>query len=59
MDNKSYTVQIEFNDREGEFYIPLPEEILGDIVSLGWTMDDELEWIDNQDGSFIIKKKEQ
>lgn len=28
------------------------------IEKLGWKEDDVLEWIDNKDGSFIIKKSE-
>ena len=28
------------------------------IADMGWTTDDDLEWIDNKDGSFSIKKKE-
>ena len=55
---KRYVVQIQYEDREGEFYIPLPEEMLSDIADLGWTVDDELQWIDNKDGTFTIIKKE-
>lgn len=55
---KRYVVQIQYEDREGEFYIPLPNEMLPDITKLGWTVDDELEWIDNNNGTFSIKKKE-
>jgi len=56
---KRFTVQIEFDVREGEYYIPLPEEMLSDIAELGWTTNDDLEWIENTDGTFTIQKKEQ
>ena len=56
---KTFTVQIKFDVREGDYYIPLPEAMLSDIAELGWTTNDDLEWIDNKDGSFSIKKKEE
>lgn len=56
---KEFIVQIQFDVREGNFYIPLPDDMLADIAALGWTTNDDLEWIDNKDGSFTIKKKEQ
>ena len=55
---KKFIVQIQFDVREGNYYIPLPDDMLSDIAELGWTTDDNLEWIDNKDGSFSIKKKE-
>lgn len=55
---KSCIVQIEFDDREGDYYIQLPEEMLKALAELGWTLDDDLEWIDNEDGTFLLKKKE-
>ena len=54
-----FTVQIQFDIREGNYYIPLPDDMLHLIADLGWTVDDSLEWIDNKDGSFLIKKKEE
>jgi len=59
MNDKNYVVRIQYDVREGDFYIPLPEEMLNDIAELGWTVDDYLEWIDNKDGTYTIKKKEQ
>jgi hypothetical protein len=55
---KKFTVQIQFDVREGDYYIPLPDDMLGLLADLGWTTNDDLEWIDNNDGSFSIKKKE-
>ena len=56
---KTYIVRIEFDEREGEYYIPLPEEMLKTFADLGWSVNDELEWVDNQDGTFLLKKKEE
>jgi hypothetical protein len=55
---KTYTIQIQFDEREGEYYIPLPDEMLKALADLGWNVNDDLEWIDNQDGTFLLKKKE-
>ena len=55
---KTYIVQIEFDEREGEYYIPIPQEMLQTLADLGWNVNDDLEWIDNQDGTFLLKKKE-
>ena len=56
---KRFIVQIQFDVREGDYYIPLPDDMLSLIADLGWTTNDDLEWIDNKDGTFSIKKKEE
>lgn len=56
---KKFIVQIQFDVREGVYYIPLPDDMLSLIADLGWTTNDDLEWIDNKDGTFSIKKKEE
>jgi hypothetical protein len=56
---KKFIVQIQFDVREGDYYIPLPDDMLSLIADLGWTTNDDLEWIDNKDGTFSIKKKEE
>ena len=55
---KTYIVQIEFDEREGEYYIPIPQEMLQTLADLGWSVNDDLEWVDNEDGTFLLKKKE-
>lgn len=49
--SKSYTVPI---DEDG--ILTFPDELMD---SLGWKEGDTLEWIDNQDGSFTLKKLEE
>ena len=56
---KKFIVQIQFDVREGVYYIPLPDDMLSLIADLGWTTNDDLEWIDNKEGTFSIKKKEE
>jgi bifunctional DNA-binding transcriptional regulator/antitoxin component of YhaV-PrlF toxin-antitoxin module len=43
-------------DIDGEFYIEIPEDI---IDSLGWNVEDELEWVINQDNTITLRKKEE
>ena len=49
----SWIVKIEMDGLTGDAYIPVPDD-LSDIV--GWDVDDELEWWDNKDGSYILRK---
>jgi hypothetical protein len=46
---KKFIVQIQFDVREGDYYIPLPDDMLSLIADLGWTTNDDLEWIDNKE----------
>jgi hypothetical protein len=49
----SWIVKIEMDGLTGDAYIPIPDD-LSDIV--GWNVDDELEWIPNDNGSYILRK---
>lgn len=53
--NKSWTLTLEEDPDTGDLMLPLPEECLQD---LGWNTGDTVQWIDNQDGSWTLKKKE-
>ena len=50
---KSYLLDIQ-EDSEGQFIV-LPEE---ELKALDWHPGDVLEWIDNEDDSWTIRKKE-
>jgi hypothetical protein len=50
---KTWTVEIQMDGLSGDAIIPIPDEVL-DLVE--WNLYDELEWIDNKDGSYIIRK---
>lgn len=43
------------DDGSGDLVLPLTDEIM---ESAGWQVGDTLEWIDNKDGTWSIKKKE-
>jgi hypothetical protein len=53
--NKSWIVTLE-TDESGELILPLSDEMLdGTGIGVG----DTVEWIDNKDGSWTLKKKEE
>lgn len=46
-------VKLEEDPLTGELILPLPDEIMEELdIDIG----DELEWIDNEDGTFTIRK---
>ena len=49
--NKTYTSKVE--DYIGELFFKIPDEL---IEELGWEVDDKITWIDNNDGSFSLRK---
>jgi bifunctional DNA-binding transcriptional regulator/antitoxin component of YhaV-PrlF toxin-antitoxin module len=51
----SWTIKLEEDPETGDLIIPFTDEIL---ESAGWKEGDNLEWIDNKDGTWIIKKVE-
>lgn len=52
--SKSWTLEVQ-EDQFGEKFIEFPPEAIAD---LGWKEGDTVEWVDNGDGSWSIKKKE-
>ena len=40
---------------DGDEYIEFPKEVMEEV---GWQEGDVIEWIDNKDGSWTLKKKE-
>jgi hypothetical protein len=54
--NKSWTIKVEdAEDGSGDLILPFPEDLL---ESAGWKEGDTLEWIDNKNGSWTLKKVE-
>lgn len=51
--SKIWTVEIQMDGLTGDAIIPIPDEVM-DLVE--WNLYDTLEWIDNKDGSWIIRK---
>lgn len=50
----SWTLDVQ-RDENGEAFIEFPPEALQDV---GWKEGDEIEWLDNGDGSWTLTKKE-
>ena len=50
-----WTLPIQEDPETGEFILEFPDEVL-EIT--GWTMGDTIVWIDNGDGSWILRKAE-
>lgn len=48
-----WILPIEIDDVSGDYFVTLPNDLLD---KLQWTEDDILEYVDNKDGSFILKK---
>jgi hypothetical protein len=53
--NKSYTVKVEEGEN-GDLLLPLPDEMLNE---LGWKEGDQLDFKDNENGSFSIFRVEE
>lgn len=51
----NYTVQLEWDEKTQEQVLPLSDELLKKV---GWKEGDTLEWIDNKDGTFTLRKVE-
>jgi hypothetical protein len=49
-----YLVSLEEDPETGDLILPFPE---GLCDSLGWEVGDTLDWTENEDGTFSIKKK--
>jgi hypothetical protein len=55
MANKTWTISLEEDLETGELILPLNDEIL---EGTGWKTGDTIDWIDNKDGSWTMKKIE-
>lgn len=53
---KTFNISVQEDKNSGEFYLEFPEEV---VEATGWSVGDELVWIDNKDGSFTLKKKDE
>lgn len=51
--SNTWTVNIEEDSSTGDLLLPLPEDLL---KIQEWKEGDVLEWIDNNDGSWTLKK---
>lgn len=51
--NSDKTLEVKYNKTTKDYYIELPDSLLKEM---SWNIGDELNFIDNKDGSFTIKK---
>lgn len=50
----TYTITLEeADDGSGDLVLPLTDELM---AGAGWQIGDTLEWIDNKDGSWTLRK---
>ena len=55
MANKTWTINLEEDPETGDLILPLNDDIL---EGTGWKTGDSIEWIDNKNGSWTMKKIE-
>lgn len=53
--NNKWIIEVKNKEGTDELFLELPPDALN---QMGWHEDDELEWIDQKDGSWMLKKKE-
>jgi len=53
--SKHWTIKLEEDAETGDLILPFTDEILQEA---GWKEGDTLEWIDNKNGSWTLKKVE-
>ena len=52
---KSWILDVKHDEETDDTFIELPDDL---IKEAGWNLGDNIEWIDNKDGSWTMKKKE-
>jgi hypothetical protein len=52
----SWTVEVVTDPKSGELMLPFPPDLLS---QMGWGEGTDLSWIDNENGTWTIKKKEE
>jgi len=50
-----WTITVEEDPETKELMLPFSDEMLAEV---GWQIGDILEWIDNKDGSWTLRKKD-
>lgn len=55
MEKRRWEVEVQLDEATGELILPLPDDLL---AAQDWKSGDELEWVDNRDGSWTIQKVE-
>ena len=50
-----WSITVEEDPENGDLILPFTDEILSEV---GWKTGDTIEWIDNKDGSWTLRKKD-
>lgn len=53
MSKTSWVITLEEDPETGDLILPLSDEIMD---SAGWKLGDVLEWVDNKDGTWVLRK---
>ena len=53
MSKTNWTLDVKYDEKSGDTFIELPDDLM---LEAGWNLGDDLEWIDNKDGSWTMKK---
>ena len=51
-----WTIIVEEDPETGELLLPFSDELLEQV---GWKIGDTIEWIDNKDGTWTMRKKDE
>lgn len=55
MSRTTWTVDVKYDEETDDTYIMLPDDMM---LAAGWNLGDDIEWIDNKDGTWTMKKIE-
>jgi hypothetical protein len=50
------TLTVKYDEKTGDHYLQFDDDML---AQLGWRVGDELQWIDNKDGSWTLTQQTQ
>jgi hypothetical protein len=53
--NKSWTLEVKEDPENGDAILEFPEDLMEEA---GWKEGDTLDWVDNKNGTYTLKKKE-
>jgi hypothetical protein len=52
---KTFTVTLDYDNESGDVLLPISDEMM---EAAGWNLGDDVEWVDNGNGTWTIKKIE-
>jgi len=55
MSRTTWTADVKYDEKTDDTYIQLPDDMM---LAAGWNLGDDIEWIDNKDGTWTMKKIE-